>query len=141
MAVSRQQDVLRRIHQNATSGWPGFEDCAPPAGGDRGRTVHVGALLEAQARRAGAAASVTQRVAQALADTVDDEFRAHCRVAGLAAGTLTIHVDHAARIYLVRRTWVLAIRDRLLAEGGIGPVQRIIFEQGLEGAPIGRKDE
>jgi len=85
-------------------------------------------------------------VAGALGAIVDDEFRRHCRVAGAAGGRVTIHVDTASLVSLMRMKWLEAIRaglcvvDRRLGGGAI------VFEPGRSGVeipagPAGRLDD
>ncbi len=139
--MSRQRDVLRRVHQNATADRPRFEDLDPSDPHERGRTVHAAALIQGYVQRAREVGQQAQRIAAALSDTVDAEFRMHCRVGGVRDGTLTICVDAAGRVYPLRMKWMMVIRRRLQREAGVAPVRRVAFEQGLDGAPVGCADE
>lgn len=135
--MSKRQHVLRQLHENLTHNTPRFEDHPSPDRWERGHTVHAAALMKTVIGQLEVSASLAERVAQALADTVDDTFRSHCRVAGVAGGTLTIHVDSVTRVYAMRMTWVLVIRERLLRETAIGPIRRVVFQQGVDGVGIG----
>ena len=76
---------------------------------------------------------VVDRVAAALATLVDAEFLAHCRVAGLTQGTLTISVDEPGLLWGMRRRWALNIRDGLARLCRPNPVTRIVFVPGCDG--------
>ena len=75
----------------------------------------------------------SKRVAAAVAEVVDDQFRAHCRVASASSSRLVIHVDAHDLVYSMRVHWLYRLRDALTGIGG-GRFARIEFRYGLDGA-------
>lgn len=73
------------------------------------------------------------RIAAAMADVVDDEFRTHCRVASVSASRLVIHVDAHDLVYSMRVHWLYRLRGALAGTRG-GRFARIEFRYGLDGA-------
>lgn len=75
-------------------------------------------------------------VAARVRDLVDDDFRAHCKVAVASNGTISIVVDHPGRVYAMRSRWlapfskVLSQSDRSLSGS------RIRFEYGSHGVVL-----
>lgn len=68
-----------------------------------------------------------QAVAEAVADRVDDVFRAHCRLDVTRGRTLVVYVDRPAMVYSMRLQWHAALR-KVLAERGFGSrIRRIEF--------------
>lgn len=78
-------------------------------------------------------ADAPARIAAAVAGVVDDEFRAHCRVASVSASRLVIHVDAHDLVYSMRVHWLYRLRDALADISG-GRFSRIEFRYGLDGA-------
>lgn len=74
--------------------------------------------------------------AKAMSPIVDDEFRRHCRIAGVVNGRVTIYVDVPTLVSVMRRKWLGAIREglsvvnRRLGDGAI------VFELGQAGVEI-----
>lgn len=76
-------------------------------------------------------------VLQALADTVDAEFKRHCRVVGLRGQELVINVDEVSRVYPMRMRWSGPLW-RLLTSGFRRPlVSRLRFQFGSAGTCVG----
>ena len=77
-----------------------------------------------------------QAAAQALSPIVDDQFRRHCRIAGAINGRVTIHVDAAPLVSVMRMKWSGAIRERLrVVDRRLGD-GAILFEPGQSGVGI-----
>lgn len=76
------------------------------------------------------------KVADSLSNCVDDEFRDHCRVAGLQSQTLMIHVNQAARVSALQRRWSEKIKDYTKRTFGSGAIKKIDFRFGREGVLI-----
>ncbi len=72
-------------------------------------------------------------VAAALVETVDNDFRQHCRVGQINRGTLTICVQDAGFLYAMRMQWATPIlaclRQRSLRQN----VSKVVFEASLGG--------
>ncbi len=78
-----------------------------------------------------------EAVLQALADTVDAEFKRHCRVAGLQGQVLVIHVDEVSMVYPMRMRWSGPL-GRLLASGfRRSSISGVRFRFGRAGACLG----
>lgn len=76
------------------------------------------------------------KVADTLSNCVDDEFRNHCRIAGLQYQTLMIHVDQPARISALQRRWSLEIMNQMRRAFGYGTIHKVDFRYGREGILI-----
>jgi len=74
--------------------------------------------------------------AKALAPIVDAEFRRHCRIAGAVGGRVTIHVDAAPLVSVMRMKWLGPIREGLrIVDCRLGG-GAIVFESGQSGVEI-----
>lgn len=76
--------------------------------------------------------------AKTLAPIVDGEFRRHCRIAGAVDGRVTIHVDVAPLVSVMRMKWLGAIREGLRAVDrrlGDGVVLFVLGRSGVEIPP------
>ena len=69
---------------------------------------------------------------------VDDEFRAHCRLAGLSRGVLTINVDDPAQVSEMRHRWLAPLRRAVSGRGKNVRVSTIVFALGAAGVTIRR---
>ena len=83
------------------------------------------------------------KVADSLSNCVDDEFRDHCRVAGLQNQTLMIQVNQAARVSALQRRWSEEIKDHTRRVFGNATIKKINFRFGREGVliPLPTKSE
>ncbi len=98
----------------------------------------IGSAAADVARRAEAKQELPRRVADALGGMVDEEFRAHCRVASVSRGCLTIHVDHEKLVFLIKNRWLLPLKDALPRVCRTVPLTRIVFEYGKDGLRVAR---
>ena len=78
----------------------------------------------------------TGRVAEILAGVVDEEFRRHCRVGRIVAGTLAIQVDEPARVSVFTRLWSLRVLEAVRSRRGCGSIRQVVFEVGSYGRSI-----
>ena len=69
---------------------------------------------------------------------VDDEFRAHCRLAGLNNGVLVVNVDEPARVSEMRHRWLAPLRRAVSGRGKNVRVGTIVFTLGTTGVAIRR---
>ncbi len=88
-----------------------------------------------------------EKLAAALDQLVDDEFRTRCRVAGWSQGVLRICVDDPAQVSLMRIQWGSRIKrelPRILRSGkrseNIRTLIRVVFYPGAIGTTIGNAD-
>lgn len=77
-----------------------------------------------------------EAAADALSELVDETFRRHCRVAAFNRNVLTVHVEQAALVDVMRRNWSTKIRRELPALLSRG-ISRVVFQHGSAGAIIG----
>ena len=75
-------------------------------------------------------------IAAALAEVVDDEFRAHCRITVSGRRTVVVHVDSAGLVYVLRSRWRGAIDKRLKKIRPGGYAGRVVFTFGTSGVRI-----
>ena len=75
-------------------------------------------------------------VARAVGGLVDEEFRAHCRVAGVRSGVLTFHVDEEEWVYQFNSRWHFYLRDELSRLHRGLKLRRIVFRWGAGGVAI-----
>ena len=78
-------------------------------------------------------------VGASISALVDDEFRAHCCLAGLDNGVLTINVDNPARVSEIRHRWLTPLRRAVIGHGKSVPVRTIVFGLGADGVAIGQQ--
>ncbi len=76
------------------------------------------------------------RVAEILAGVVDEEFRRHCRVGRVVAGTLAIQVDEPACVSVFTRRWSLCVLEAVRSCRGCGSIRQVVFEVGSYGRRI-----
>ncbi len=98
------------------------------------RTRLVGASMthlvgEAAITRVGAALEAASMVA----DLVDEEFRAHCRIVVTEARTLVINVDDSAQACTLRSRWLLPVREALRIRKSSKLSGEVVFAFGHEG--------
>ncbi|UCE62078.1 MAG: DUF721 domain-containing protein [Phycisphaerales bacterium] len=75
-------------------------------------------------------------LARALAGYVDDDFRRHCRLAGVSRGVLTINVDEPSLLYAMRMRWEGVLGDAVRRCGRRGVIGRVVFEYGGTGMRV-----
>ena len=81
-----------------------------------------------------------ERLATVAADLdalVDEEFRDHCRIAGLNNGVLTINVDDPGRVSAIRHRWLTPLQAAMSSRGTDSRVGRILFTVGSTGTTLG----
>ena len=106
----------------------------------KGRVLHAGTMIQGIARQT-KAEDEPVRVARAVADVVDDEFRRHCRVAGVRSVTVVVHVDHPSLVYSMQQQWLSPL-SRALQGTDVGRrISRIVFESGHDGVRVPRPAE
>lgn len=75
-----------------------------------------------------------------LADTisvlVDDDFRAHCRVAEVLSGELLLHVDRATLVSVMVRRWASELTRALAARSDPPRIRAVRFAFGEAGVAI-----
>lgn len=72
----------------------------------------------------------------AVAETVDVEFRNHCRLAMGSGRTLRVNVDRPEFVAVMRRRWSAQLRRKLGGLGGRSAVGEIRFSAGVSGRSI-----
>ena len=103
------------------------------------QTVQLGPLVQRLIKQV-CAPDPLARVAHAadvLAGVVDEEFRNHCRIAGIKQGTLIVHVDHPGIVYALRGRWRVSLLEALGTIRGRAAIQQVIFRFGSDGWRIG----
>ena len=93
------------------------------------------AILDVVARHSTLRWSALYEAAAAVASTVDDEFRRHCRVSLWQGRTLTISVDEASMVSMIRSRWLKVLCDLAHAQA---LDQRVVFRFGREGLSLAR---
>lgn len=97
----------------------------------RDRTAKIGQLAGALLdRRVLSAASRLGKLQEIIARGTDEEFRNHCSLGGLHAGTLEILVDDPSRVRAVRDEWLARLLELLKRPGHKFGVSSIRFAQG-----------
>ena len=106
----------------------------------KGRVLHAGTMIQGIARQTKADDEAV-RVAGAVADFVDDEFRWHCRIAAVRPATVVVHVDHPSLVYSMQQQWLSPL-SRALQGTDVGRrIRRIVFEAGHDGVRVPRPTE
>lgn len=91
----------------------------------------AGSAVESLVGEACRAASARGELQQLLDAAVDEEFRRHCFVSRLSAGTLFIRVDAPVLVSVMRRRWLEPLRRVLKKAGRRGQgVRNLVFEYG-----------
>ena len=67
---------------------------------------------------------------------IEPGLRAHCRVAGIRGGLLTIHADQPALLFPLKQRFGAAIERRLAQSRKTAGVRRVAFQWGTEGMPL-----
>jgi len=67
---------------------------------------------------------------------IEPGLRAHCRVAGIRGGLLTIHADQPALLFPLKQRFAGAIERRLAQSRKTAGVRRVAFQWGTEGMPL-----
>ncbi len=80
--------------------------------------------------------TAAKSVAVSVRDQVDDDFRAHCRVAVSPNGTISIVVDHPGRVYAMRTRWLAPLSKVLSQSDRALSGSRIRFEYGSHGVVL-----
>lgn len=80
--------------------------------------------------------SMASQASTVIAAVVDDEFRHHCRVAVSDRGLVTILVDGAVPLDLIRRRWEEKLRTALQSARVGCRTDHIRFGMGLEGLTL-----
>jgi len=75
-------------------------------------------------------------VAEALAPIVDAQFRRHCRVAGAAGKVVTVHVEPASMVGVMKMRWHAALRAAMSARGRAWRGATIRFAPGRAGVAV-----
>jgi hypothetical protein len=101
----------------------------------RPRTRLAGVWVERLARKADSN-ELLSPIAEAVADLVDEEFRTHCRLADIRAGTLVVQVDRASLVYPMRLHWLRPLSRRLRERAATRRIGRISFEFGNAGVCV-----
>ena len=84
----------------------------------------------------GSGIAVAQSAAACVRAQVDDDFRAHCRVAVSSNGTISIVVDHPGRVYAMRTRWLASLSEVLSRSDRSLSGSRIQFEYGSHGVVL-----
>ena len=141
-ASSRRRIVAKLVKHDTSANWR----VRPELNGERLKWVHsnrskpdptgrLGSSMRKFCADLGPRARVVDRIVAAVGRLVDAEFLCHCRLAGLARGTLTISVDQPGMVWSMRRRWALNIRDGLARLCRPNPVTQIVFISACEGIP------
>jgi hypothetical protein len=105
-----------------------------------GRVLRAGTMIQGIARQMKAEDEAV-RVAGAVAELVDDEFRRHCRIAAVRSATVVVHVDHPSLVYSMQQQWLSPL-SRALQGTDVGRrIRRIVFETGQDGVRVPRPTE
>ena len=72
----------------------------------------------------------------AVAESVDAEFRDHCRLAMGSGRMLLVNVDRPEFVAVMRRRWSAQLRRKLGGSGGRSAVSEIRFSVGVSGRSI-----
>ena len=67
---------------------------------------------------------------------IEPGLRAHCRVAGIRGGLLTIHADQPALLFPLKQRFAAAIERRLAQSRRTAGVRKVAFQWGTEGMPL-----
>ena len=99
------------------------------------QTAQLGSLVQRWMKRACAPERLAPvaHAAELLAGLVDEEFRNHCRIAGMEHGALIVHVDHPGMVYALRGRWRIPILEALGTMRGQAAVQGVVFRFGCDG--------
>ena len=106
----------------------------------RVRARKLGTLLSAVMRGQQQAAVRRRRLQGAIEAVTDDEFRSRCTIGPVRNGVLTILVDDARWVPLLRERWLLVLYDRLQAGGCGTGVRRVVFRSRADGLWFGAQE-
>ncbi|MFQ5590601.1 MAG: DciA family protein [Phycisphaerae bacterium] len=71
--------------------------------------------------------------ASIIAEVVDEEFKAHCRLASVHNGRIVINVDQPALVYHMRMRWLELLTAAFSADKAARSIVRVVFEYGEGG--------
>lgn len=94
----------------------------------------MGAIIESGKRPDD---EIIPRVVELLAVCVDDEFRAHCRIAEFRGGLLRVHVDAPTLVSAMRGRWRTRICSALKGGRPGFALRDVFFTFGRDGAAVG----
>jgi len=103
--------------------------------GKRARAVPVSAPIERLVQRAADPGGVdASSVVAVLRSCVDDAFRRGCRVFVRGDGAISIQVERAGDVYVMRQRWLATVTKAVAAGVPRLAGRRVLFEHGGVGA-------